>query len=513
MKVVTAGEMREIDRRAQEEFGISEDALMCAAGAAVAESARKIFAPARVCVVCGKGNNGGDGYVVARELLASAVPVEVIAISPPDQLRGPAQRAYEAVRGLKIPLHSGENLSDCLAGCDLIVDAMLGTGTRGALSAEYAAAAKQINLANVPVLAVDVPSGVYEMNAGEESGEVVHASRTVTIGLPKVALLNMPGILNCGVIEIAPINFPPELLQVDRISLNWAVPTELRDWIPLRRADANKGMFGKVGIIGGSLNYAGAAILAARAALRSGSGLVCIFAPQSLNAIYKSALPEAITHVVDSQHGEEFDASSIDPILRESHKMDALIVGPGLGRSPGKTALIHRLLGEFAEPILLDADALNAIADDAALGELIGRRGSATVITPHPGEAARLLSRTVSDIQQDRPAAAIELTRRFRCLVLLKGAGTLIARPDGQTWIVPGACSAMAKGGSGDVLSGVIGSLLGQGVEAYRAAVLGAHVHLHAGMKCARQVGERGVLASELADAIPLVFEKFDACG
>lgn len=510
MKVVTAEEMRRIDERAQAEFGLSADELMLEAGRSIAQVVRSRLSPRIVCVVCGKGNNAGDGFVVARELVPHCVQVRVVCVSPSAELRGAAANAYHRMQEARVQEIGVDNMASALRDCDVVVDALLGTGVRGAVTGSYAEAIDAINRSRAKVVSADVPSGLRELPPGEEPGVVVKADVTVTIGLPKRSLYAVAGIEAAGEVVVAPIDFPPTLLHDETISTNVATDDELASWLPRRPMDANKGTFGSVGIVGGSAQYAGAAILAARAALRCGCGLVHIFTTASLNSIYKTALPEAITHIVPSSEPEYLDGESAEKILESCDKISSFVLGPGLGRNHGgwpQGNLVRKIIRDYNRPIVIDADGINALSSmntkSAGVDRFPPLRENC-VLTPHPGEMSRLLARPISDVLADPDETARAVARDLGTNVLLKGVPTIIALPGGQAWLNPGGNSALAKGGTGDVLSGAIASFIAQGMEPWKAAVLAARIHLKAGEVCARTKGERGVLASEVADALPL---------
>lgn len=507
MKVVTAAQMSEIDRRAQTEFGISEDCLMTEAGRAVARVIRDRFSPQRVCVVCGKGNNAGDGYVVARELHLAKADVTVVAVVSPSELRGAASRAYASAVQAGVPIVGPDPLPDLLAQADVVVDALLGTGVKGPVRQEWEPVVLEISRAPGIVVAVDVPSGVRELHPGETLGTVISADLTVTIGCPKLALLTYPGSEHVGELIVERINFPAELLDSEALELNYEPPSRLGTWIPHRPAIGHKGTFGKVGIIAGSPPFAGAAILSTRAALRAGCGLAYLFTTAALNPVYKMAIPEAVTVIVSEDPKGYLTEEAHGEILRRTQELDALAIGPGLGTTVRQQRLVRELIRQSTIPMVVDADALTCLAEE------LPQLRESIVLTPHPGEMARLLGKTTAEVQAARIEAVRSLATRTGATVLLKGADSLIARPDGQVWISPGATSALAKGGTGDVLTGLIASLLAQGMAPWQAALLGAQVHLRAAIRCARAIGERGVLASEVADALPYGFLELEECA
>jgi NAD(P)H-hydrate epimerase len=506
MKIFTNHQMREIDARTQAEYGIPERALMEEAGKAVARVAQEKFATQRVLVVTGKGNNAGDGYVAARYLRYAGIAVKIVAVARPESLKGVAAEMFREAREAGIPIFAMEELGALLEESDLVVDALCGTGIRGPLEGEFAEAAQRISKSSVPVLSVDVPSGVRELGPGEELGTAVEADLTVAIGAPKICTILLPGSLYTGELVVERINFPAQLLDSEEWPFNIAAPQELRAWIPSRPLTANKGTFGKVGIVAGSAPYLGAAILAARGALRAGAGLVYVFTTDQLNPILKAALPEAVTVIAPSRDPHWLDELSFESIREKAVGLDVLAVGMGLGTAVSQQELVRAIISELSLPIVLDADALAALA---ALGLPALRTN--IVMTPHPGEMARLLRTSVSAVQRDRIEAARSASGQAQTVVLLKGADTIVARPDGQVWINPGACPALAKGGTGDVLSGVIAALIGQGLEPWQAAVLGARLHLEAGRECAESRGEWGVLAHEVADEVPRIMAQWQS--
>jgi NAD(P)H-hydrate epimerase len=501
LKIASVAQMREIDRRAQTEFGLTADCLMLNAGQEIARTVIEQFGPASACVVCGKGNNAGDGFVAARELAANTVSVEVVCLTPPDQLRGPAHNAFQRMQEARIAVLGPEHLHQALHKADVVIDAVLGTGIRGPAEGTFAQAIQEMNAAKRPIVAVDVPSGLRENHPVDEDSPIVAATLTVTIGLPKWLLMTMPGLARAGKLITRHINFPSELLKDENIALNIALTEELAAWIPPRPLDANKGTFGSVGILAGSAQYAGAAIMAARAALRCGCGLAHIFTTSENNLAYKCSLPEAITHIVPSRSPHWIDSTSSDAILEASQKFQALMIGPGLGTTEDHANLVQRVVSDFKKPMVLDADALTCLSRNNGMRAVAGRTDC--ILTPHPGEMARLIGKSIAEVQANRVAIAQEFAREHQVLLLLKGVPTLIARPDGQVYVNAGANTALAKGGSGDVLSGAIASLIAQGIPPAKAAILAARLHLDAAEICARKHGERGVLASELADALP----------
>lgn len=508
MKVVSVQQMREMDERAQVEFGLSGFDLMQAAGTAMADFVVERYSHAQVfCIVCGKGNNAGDGFVMAQRLHERGLTVQVVCLELPESYTGPAQQAWDGLAP-KIGVKKPEELAGALAAADIIVDALLGTGTSGPARDAYAEAIAQINATSSPVVALDLPSGLRERAPQDPVGEIIQADLTLTVGAPKTILLTGSGLACSGEMAVLPINFPPEVLNDKRYQLNWASESTMAGWLPPRLPDSNKGTWGHVGIVGGTPEMAGATLMTSRAALRAGCGLATIFTLASTNEIFKIALPEATSHIVGAPEDSTMTARAAEQVLQKADKHRILTMGPGLGTLPGAQAFVVGVMNQWKRPIILDADALNILADGWT-GML--REHSDCLITPHPGEMARLVGTSVPEVQAHREETARGFAKKYGVTVLLKGEGTLIARADGQTWLVPGAEPALAKGGTGDVLTGVIAGLFAQGMSLWQAAVVGAWAHLHAGKSCAQQRGSRGVLASEVADEVPRVLDRLSA--
>ncbi len=505
MKLLSAEEMRRLDDLAQNQHGLDGSDLMAEAGRAIALEVERSYKPDRICIVCGKGNNAGDGFVVARQFHQLGREVVVVALEPGDSYSGAAKDAWQKLKNTSISVVSREKLSTVLQRSNVVVDAILGTGIKGEVRAEYASVIQEINDSGQPVVAADVPSGLRDLAAGEELGAVVRANVTVTIGLPKTMLLTYPGAAFTGRLVVAKINFPGELLAADEWKLNWASRAEVAEWLPERKPDSNKGTYGNVGIIAGSSSYAGATILAARAALRAGCGLSTIYTLPELNHIFKIALPESTSVLLEGGSGGTWDSTAAESFSRNQKNNAVLAVGPGFGTEPGTKEFFSKLLDSWSGPMVIDADGLNLLSD--GLLEKIQNREDC-ILTPHPGEMGRLTGTDAKAVQADRIGVARKFAVDNGVIVLLKGTGTVIARPDGQVWLVPGAEPALAKGGTGDVLTGAIASLFAQGMPMWQAAITAATAHLDAGSLCARRTGARGVLASEVADALSVALDR-----
>ncbi len=496
MKVVTAEQMREIDRVAIEERGIPGLALMERAGRAVARESLERVSPESVAVLAGQGNNGGDGVIAARYLHQAGVRCDVMLFGAPEQIKGDALLAWQSMPP-KIPTKQIETSTDLLNEVqqyDLIVDAPLGTGTRGPAMGLIGEAIDAMNASRRPIVSVDIPSGLPADGQAIE-GPCVRAALTVTMGLPKLGMLMHPGMQMTGIVVTENLNFPADLLENPAIQVNVLNPADVGRMLPRRPPDGNKGTFGKLLVLAGSRGMSGAAILATKAALRSGVGLVYVGTLESLMPAFDLHLVEAVKRPIHSRNGASFDSTSVDDALRAIDGVDAVVLGPGIGLDEGTIDFVRVICERCEKPIVIDADGINALSQDPSI---LKARRSATVITPHPGEMARLAGKSIDDIQRNRIQAARDMASQFNVTVLLKGAQTLIARPDGELFINTSGNTGLAKGGSGDVLTGLIGGLLAQGMDATNAAVAGAFLHGMAGDLTATKMGVRAMIPGDI---------------
>jgi NAD(P)H-hydrate epimerase len=475
--------------------GISGEALMEAAGAAVARSIRAGFGDARrVVCVCGGGNNGGDGLVAARHLRAAAGVDASCLIIASRPYAGDALSACEAAVAAGVPISRVGAVGEGLGGADLVVDALLGTGAGGAPRGAVAEAIAAITAAAVPVVSIDIPSGV-EASTGEVPGAAVTADLTVTLHAEKAGLRIAPGMLHAGRVEVAPIGIGD---HVGVSAPGVVAGAEAVAALPLRPRGGSKYDAGMVLCVGGSAGMTGAVALASRAALRAGAGIVVAAVPASLNAILEVKLTEPMTLPCD-EDGGCLARSALDAIMDRAGRADAVVLGPGLGRTEGAVALARELARTVELPLLVDADALYAIGTDLAL---LAGRTAPTVVTPHGGEAARLLGAPVGDA---RLAAARRIAAEAGSICLLKGADTIIAAPDGSFAVRDGDTPGLATAGAGDVLAGTIGALLARGAEPDLAAAAGAVAHLAAAREAAAAEPGRALIASDLVDRLRCV--------
>ena len=509
MKLVTTEQMRAIDRAAIEDYGIAGAVLMENAGRAVAQAAQEMLSEVdplgRVVAVCGRGNNGGDGFVAARHLSNQGIPVEICLLAAADDLTGDAAINCRIAQQMGLPVlenpGSGE-LEAALDSADVVIDAILGTGISGEVEGPAREAIELINTSWAEVVAVDIPSGVSG-DTGEELGEAVAADRTLTFGLPKIGHYCYPGRECCGEIEIVDISLPGELLTAETLTTNLTEPMDAWLMLPDRWADMHKGDAGRLLIVAGSVGMTGAAALAGQGAARAGAGLVTLAAPESLNDILEIKCTEVMTLPLPETKQRSLAPQAADQVLAFAEGCDAVALGPGLSRVDATAQLARSLIERIPLPLVVDADGLNACAGAT---DVLKRRAAPTVITPHPGELSRLVDVPAATIQQDRVGSARQAARELDCVVVLKGAGTVIAAPDGEAWVNPTGNAGMASGGVGDVLTGVIAALLAGGATAVDAAVSGVYYHGLAGDLAAEHRGERSLIASDLLEQLPVAF-------
>ena len=507
-----AEQMHAIDRWAIEVRGVPALDLMESAGAAVARAVERLAPDGPVTVVCGKGNNGGDGLVAARLLREAGRPVTVVCVAPPQELSGDARTNLERLPGEGPLRPSGEPWTeagaaptasgaagrrDVFAGGAAIVDALLGTGFHGEPHGAVAESIEAINKEGAPVISVDVPSGV-DASTGVVAGPAVRASLTVTFHAAKPGLWINPGKAYVGRLEVVDIGIPRGAPMDATIGL---IEPAVLDALPRRRASWTKFKSGHVLVAGGSRGLTGAPVLAANAAMRTGAGYVTCCAPASQQPVLATHLLEVMTRALPEDDGAHI-VSGADEVLAASKRGGAVIVGPGLGRTPGALEFARIVVRRSGVPVLLDADGLNAHAE--RLRDL--REAAAPlVLTPHEGELGRLLGCPSEEVKAHRLASARRAAAESNAIVVLKGDDTIVARPDGFAAISPGATPALATAGTGDVLSGVTGALLAKEMDPFVAACAGVRLHALAGKLAAERLrGPDGVVASDVIAALPL---------
>jgi hydroxyethylthiazole kinase-like uncharacterized protein yjeF len=507
-KIVTAAQMQELDRRTISEAGIPATTLMERAGSGVVSCLEQRWGPVRgktVTVVCGKGNNGGDGFVVARLLRRRHAIVRVLAMAPTSELsRDAATMSKQFVRGAgksSVYLYTSKAQAQALLrDSDILVDALLGTGLSAAVTGRYAEAIDSVNETGRPVVAVDLPSGL-DADTGTILGRAIRAALTVTLGLPKLGLYQNAGIDLAGEVALVDIGIPSAFIEAVESRTSVMTQHAVRTYLPTRRASSHKGTFGHAGIIAGSVGKTGAAALTARAALRVGAGLVTVAIPASVNDVLEAKLLEVMTVPMPETKARTFARTALDRLVAFMSARTAIAIGPGLSTHHETVELVRALTKQLERPSVLDADALNALTGRTAL---LASCTTPPIITPHPGEMARLESDATSQtVNSDRVGTAVRFARERGLFVVLKGARTVVARPDGAVAICPTGNPGMATAGTGDVLTGMIVGLLAQGVPSWEAACAATYLHGAAGDLAAAKMGQAGLISGDVIEAIP----------
>jgi len=503
MRILNAAQMREAARYTIEDIGIPSLVLMENAGrqvVAAMEAAYEEQLDGRVAVLCGRGNNGGDGFVVARTLMQRGVDCTVFVIGAVAEVRGDARVNLDILGRLGVTvveigdeqtweLHFSE-----ISQCTLIVDAIFGTGLKAALAGMLETVVADINASGIPIVSIDLPSGL-SADTPRLIGDCIDASMTVTLAAPKLPLVLPPGEAYAGDIVIADIGIPTEVVEgLDGPQIELLTREDVRSLLEPRAADSHKGDFGRVVLVAGSRGKTGAAHLAGMGALKAGAGLVTIGTPASCLPIVASLAPEFMTEPLTENADGQLTASAIDRVLELSY--DVLACGPGLGRTADVREFVGALLDRAEAPLVLDADALTVLADDP--GRLTGRDDRHVIITPHPGEMARLIGCSAADVQSNRIEVATDFATTHRVYVVLKGHRTIVATPEGRVFINPTGNAGMATGGTGDVLTGMIAAFLAQLLDAEAACRLAVFLHGTAGDLAQAREGEVAMTASDL---------------
>ncbi|NLO90032.1 MAG: NAD(P)H-hydrate dehydratase [Clostridia bacterium] len=510
MKLVTASEMKRLDELASSRFGISPLILMENAGRGIAEGIINEFFKGnpfnkRVLIFSGKGNNGGDGFVVARHLANKGADVRVFLLKAKGEITGDALVNLNILESMEITISVISEPKDLkridisLLYADLVVDAIFGTGFKGKAAGLAAQVIDRLNRSGKPIVSVDLPSGL-EADTGKAKGPCIQAAKTYTLGLPKLGLYLFPGRKNAGEISLVDISFPEALLKKMDLHHNLITRGMCEGFFEKRDPESHKGTFGRVIVIGGSEGMSGAAAMAAEAALRSGAGLVTAAVPRSINPILENKLTEVMTYPLPETEERVLGVEAVDVLLDICSEADVVAVGPGLSSSRSIFTMLKEFLPRVEAPLVLDADALNALSQDVSLFSKIN---VPVIITPHPGEMARLTGSSVSEIQEDRLNAALKAAREWNVVAVLKGAGTIVATPKGEVYINETGNPGMATGGTGDVLTGIIAGFLAQGMTPEAAAAAGVFVHGFAGDMLLGKKGFRGMTAGDIIEMLP----------
>ncbi len=502
MRISTVEQMREMDRRAIEEYGIEEKLLMENAGHAVYFTILRHFGCVkgkRFVVFAGPGNNGGDALVVTRKLHSNGAEVKVYLMSDPERYRGAAKMNYGIVKnlGISIERFQGDDAMVRLAveHADAVIDGILGTGISRRVEGKYAEAIRIINESAKLVFSVDIPSGING-NTGEVMGIAVEADYTVTFGLPKIGNILYPGYAHCGKLYVTHISFPPENYEREDVKVMTNDPLP----IPSRREDGHKGSFGDVLFISGAKKYYGAPFFSAMSFLKAGGGYARLATAKSVVPFIGSEGREIVFHPVDETEEGSIAKSAIDEMMRIIENVDFVVMGPGTSTNGETQELLLKLVPKINKPLLVDGDGLTALAKNP---NVLLERKEPTVLTPHPGEMARLIGGSVKDVLADSIGVARDFTTRYGVVVVLKGAHTRIAMPDGKVYINMSGNSGMATAGSGDVLTGTIAAMFGLGLEFEDAVRMGVFVHGLAGDIAAEKIGKDGMTARDIMNALP----------
>ena len=509
MKLVTREEMQALDRRAIEEFGIPSLSLMENAGRGVAALIEREFPRSqypKVSLICGRGNNGGDGFVAARYLQERGYDTRVFLAAPAEEYQGDALVNLNRMSLPGLPLHSSRFLkihSNEIRRSSLLVDALFGTGLNRPLKGFAADLISFLNGTKRPIVSVDLPSGL-SADTGEVLGQAVRASLTATLHLPKRGLVLGPDSERAGNLHVIPIGIPSQLEKGIRRKEFLITPEGFAADFPSRRRETHKNVYGHVLTIASSRRKIGAGLLTARAALRAGAGLSTLALPE---AAYGKISPKFAEIMFEPQtdDGEFFSVASFPSLIKLMKGKTALAMGPGMGVGVGLQQLMERILSKARLPCVLDADALNNLSEDPTP---LRRKHSRWVLTPHPGEMLRLTGAGKEDLKNHRGEIASAFARRYRVHVLLKGYRSLVAAPDGALYYNSTGNPGMATAGAGDVLTGILAGLLAQGLPFEKAVLAGVWIHGRAGDRAARKRGEAGLLASDIGEEVPSVLRE-----
>jgi ADP-dependent NAD(P)H-hydrate dehydratase / NAD(P)H-hydrate epimerase len=500
MKVAKVDEMKDLDRRATEEFGISEDLLMENAGQAVYFVMLQEFGIKnnKFIVFCGGGNNGGDGLVVARKIHSNGGEVKVFLLDDEAKFKGAAKKNFEIVSRMPIEMSRVSSIDSVipeLLDCDAIVDALFGTGLVRKVSGIYRDVIQLINESQSTVFSVDIPSGING-DSGEVMGVAVKADYTVTFGLPKVGTMLYPGYEHCGKLYVSYISFPPALYNSKSIKVAINSPVEL----PERAKDTHKGSYGKALFIAGSSRYLGAPYFSALSFLKAGGGLSYLATPKSIFPFIASRGSEIVFVPQKETPLGSIALENKDELLEFSRTVDVVVLGPGLSLAEETQELVRKLTLKIDKPLVIDGDGITAVAED--LGR-IKRREAPTILTPHLGEMSRIAKMEISDINKNKVDVLQRTARELNAIIILKGAHSLIGYPDGTVFINVSGNSGMATAGSGDVLTGTIAAMYGLGLALDDAVRMGVFVHGFSGDVAAVDKGEDGITAQDILDYLP----------
>ncbi len=509
--IVTAKEMQSLDSRTIDGMGVPGLVLMENACMGVVDAAEDMLDGVQgetIRIYCGTGNNGGDGFAAARHLLNRGAILDVLLIGDPGKLTPDAKANHDwfvEMGGTVSPINNINDLAT-RPPADLAIDGLLGTGIQGAARGLTAEVIEHINQHELEVLAIDIPSGV-EGSTGKVAGPAVHAELTVTMGLPKIGLMVPPGWNYAGEVDIVDIGIPMKFIDEADLKLALIEVDDVLEMLPRRHREAHKGDCGKLFLLAGSPGFTGAAALATETAVKSGVGLARLGIPKSLNQIMEIKLTEGMTWVLEDQGQGLLHTDALPEIRNALEWADAMALGPGISMEDSVGKVIEQFLPEVTLPTVIDADGLNQLGNKQ---HLLKKLPEQCVLTPHPGEMARLTGKSISEITEEPIITVRKYAREWQAVVVLKGAPTYIARPDGMVALNPTGNPGMASGGTGDVLTGLIGSFLAQGLPPWEASVCGVWLHGAMGDLAEEVMGTLSLTASDLIDALPEVLDMIE---
>ena len=500
MRVSRVEEMRAMDATAIERYGILDQLLMENAGHASYEVIRRKIGlhPHKFLVISGSGNNGGDGLVVARKLYSNGAHVRVLLAGNPEKFKGSALLNYEIAKKIDIPMEtvtSAEQAAPFIEQSDVIIDAIFGTGLDREVGGKYRGIIELINQSGKKVISIDIPSGING-NTGQVMGIAVRAVHTITFGLPKLGNLLYPGFEYNGHLHVTHISFPPAIYENDqvKVAINTLPP------LPERPGDTHKGSAGKVLFVAGAANYLGAPYFSAEAFLKAGGGLSYLATPRSVAPFIANKGSEIVLQPMQPTDAGTLSLENLDKILALAEEMRLVVLGPGVSLHEESQELIRRLAKELEKPILIDGDGLTAVSEDLTV---IQFRNQPTILTPHPGEMAKLTGKSIREIESNRVPILQETCKKLNAIIVLKGAHSLIGLPDGHVFINLSGNAGMATAGSGDVLTGTIAAMFALFKDAALATRMGVFLHGLAGDLAAGEIGQDGLVAGDILQHLP----------
>ncbi len=506
MKISNVEEMRNLDKSAIENFGITQELLMENAGGAVFFTILKEHGieNKKFAVFCGIGNNGGDGLVVARKIHSTGGDVQVFLLGDEKKFKGSAKKNFEIVSGLPleiIRMDSIESIKDEVAACDAIVDALFGTGLTRAVEGLYKEVIRLINQSGKPVFSVDIPSGISG-NTGLIMGEAVRADFTITFGLPKIGNMLYPGFKNCGKLYVTHISFPPLLYNKESLNVAISQPPEL----PPRDENGHKGSFGDVLFIAGASGYLGAPYFSAFSFLKAGGGYSRLASPSSIAPFIATKGSEIVFIPLEETSSKSIALKNKEKLLEISEQVDMVVMGPGLSLNEETQELVRQLAREIKKPLLIDGDGITAVSDEI---KWIKERQHPTILTPHLGEMARIAEISIKEVLENKISLVQKEAKNLNAYIVLKGAHSLLGYPDEMVFVNMSGNSGMASAGSGDVLTGTIAAMLGLGLGIEDALRTGVFLHGFSGDLAAEEKGEDGITAQDILDYLPWALKRY----